>query len=225
MKRIFTSAMLLLSGLVPGGCAVEPAFADSAVSPIVQIGEITSYDGDFKAVCSGFYIGGGLIVSAGHCAPGPSDISGVTFGASKPARVVTIIESDPAGGNPDYSVQRIVGSVDGALPQAVSLDCGTNLLPIGMPILVKGFPEDLGYMEVAGEIASAPSPWGPWKIPVYRTALSLSYGDSGSGVFAADGNVVGIAVGVLPNNRSLSIMQPIAPVCAAIAAWKQTLLG
>lgn len=192
---------------------VDPS---GAYSPIVEVADDTLAQEGF---CTGFYIGGGKFVSAGHCLAERRE--GFLFKST-----------NPNGGKQQYKVDFTLNSflenfggqdfsitfVDPDLTKdltALPLACDYSPV-IGDVVTMEGFPEDLGRISVEGRVAAAKAtPWASWSKPLFRTQLPASYGNSGSPVMK-DGKVIGILVGSLPNDRVLTAVQPISVVCKVL---------
>lgn len=195
---------------VPTG-AIEEIGTIHEWNPVVQLSN----------GCTGFYIGNGVFLSAGHCMGSTKAWTlnaDNANGGKRSFPVDTTVYSNPDDWNGQDTAIIYVNPVLTKELKPLELDCSGKVWPVGTGIAVEGFPETLGRVYVTGTVSGAPSPWGPgkggWYKDVYRMQLPLSYGNSGSPVFNLDtGKVIGIAVGVLPNNRALSVFQPIDFAC------------
>ena len=171
--------------------------------------------------CTGFYIGEGIFLSAGHCmGKGTSwtiDTDNVN-GGKKTIRVDTMIYSAPGDWNGQDTAIIYVDPIVTKDLRPLDLDCSGDLHPIGTEIATEGFPEEYGRNYVVGFISAKPSPWVPgkggWYKDVYRAQLPVSYGNSGGPILdRSSGKVIGIHVGAEPNNRGLAAFQPIDFAC------------
>ena len=171
--------------------------------------------------CTGFHIGNGIFLSAGHCMGMKTAWSLETEndnGGKRSFKVDTMIYSNPNDWNAqDTAIIYVEPILTKALP-ALDLDCSGTVHPIGTEIATEGFPEDYGRNYTVGYISAKPSPHNKvWQKAVYRAQLPISYGNSGGPVFdLATGKVIGVMVGLLPNNRTLSIVQPIDFACRVL---------
>ena len=78
---------------------------------------------------------------------------------------------------------------------------------------------DVDFVYTSGTVVGAARPMGPWAsvLPVDGTVI---YGQSGGGVVDANGNVVGIAVGLLPTQYGIAafgFVVPASAVCNLLA--------
>lgn len=191
-----------------------PVVDETAWNPVVRLSN----------GCTGFYIGDGVFLSAGHCmgeAKAWSIGTDNAKGAKKTIAVDTMIYSNPADWSGQDTAIIYTNPILTKGMKPVSLDCSGTVWPIQTPIATEGFPEDYGRNYTVGVISAKASPWkagkGGWYKDLYRTQLPVSYGNSGGPVFNTDtGKVIGVLVGVLPNNRSLSAVQPIDFACRVL---------
>lgn len=196
----------------PIGQLIDDAYQKSASSSSSPV-DLTT-----KGFCTAFYIGGGKFLSAGHCLKDQSAKFNVIVsspsGAIQTRAVETFLSSPPDGFNAnDFAVIYVDPALTVDL-KPLPLDC--DYVPkVGDIVDVEGFPEDLGRISVEGRVAATKEvKWAIWSKPLIRLQVPISYGNSGSPVMFGD-KVIGIAVGVLPNNRTLSTAQPITAYCDA----------
>jgi V8-like Glu-specific endopeptidase len=220
MKTILTTfalSLLLVTGAIAKGDNDDPVKPDPAgqFSSVVQLVETGKTDG----FCTGFYIGKGVFVSAGHCVNDNTKSWGFLAsnenGGTRFSKIDFPISSFPGDySSQDFSVTFVDPEiVDDLVP--LPLNCGYTP-EIGDAISVEGFPEDMGRMVTVGQIAATKAtPWKLWSKPVFRAQVPVSYGNSGSPVMH-NGKVIGILVGVLPNDRVLATVQPISVVCKVL---------
>lgn len=160
---------------------------------------------------SGVHIGNGFVVTAAHVAEDASTVELKTKdGKIRPADVLWV--------NKAYDIALLRTSPK-MLP-AAHLDCRTA--PAGAAIEAIGNPLSVEFVSAYGKIAGAPRPTGPWK-SVFITDITTVQGQSGGGVFAASGDLVGITVGVMgvPMGFSASLVGygfvvPSTDVCALL---------
>jgi S1-C subfamily serine protease len=167
--------------------------------------------------CTGFFIGDGLYVTAGHCVAIGKEPPGIVFqGETVPTKVV--VYSNEGAGSDDLAVLRVVRDLH--LP-ALWLGCHAKL-DVGDEIRVTGYPSEYvdrgrGPITVWGRVAGGPATWKPtWHRDIIPLNVSVFPGHSGSPVVNKFGAVVGILVGGIPEERSLAVMTPISRVCAML---------
>lgn len=134
---------------------------------------------------SGVHIGNGFVVTAAHVAGDAATVELKTKdGKTRPADVLWI--------NKTYDIALLRTSPE-MLPGA-SLDCriaakGEAITSIGNPLAVE-------FVTATGKIAGEPRSIGPWK-SVFVTDITTVMGQSGGPVYSADGELIGITVGVM----------------------------
>lgn len=212
------------------GPKVDPAGVYSPVGQLIDVqpngstGAATLADGTLatpEGFCTAFFVGDGTFITAGHCLRDKETRFAVQVsnenGATQVRQVDTFMASPPDNFNAnDFAVVYVDPELTKDLAP-LALDCGYKP-KLGDAVSVEGFPEDLGRISVTGQVAAAKeTKWSGWSKPLIRMAIPISYGNSGSPV-THDGKVVGIAVGVLPNNRTLSAAQPISAYCKIFKA-------
>jgi S1-C subfamily serine protease len=86
---------------------------------------------------------------------------------------------------------------------------------VGEPIMLVGNPFIFEFTRVRGEIISREvgkiDDYG-WKSSILAS-VTIGFGNSGGPVFDMDGNVVGIAVGLVAQAPTFAILVPGATVC------------
>lgn len=177
----------LTTAIVLGGvtyAAPGPAPLAVALPPATtsenSLVKITLVDG----LGSGVHIGNGNIVTAAH-----------VVGDAKTAKVKTIdgAESDATilWVNKDFDIALI--HTDGQMAGSSKLDCREPQL--GETLQAAGNPLGLEFISAFGRVAGKARSSGPWK-SVVVTDMTTVQGQSGGPVFADDGRIVGINVGV-----------------------------
>lgn len=162
--------------------------------------------------CSGFYVGDGLIVTAGHCISGTDDLftirdaKGQKAGAAKPL-VIDHLN--------DIGILRVVGDLLPSVPAAI-VDCSP--VSVGTAIFVVGQPGDLPVMiAMYGHVASAPFGAYHWPAIIVTEAQSDHGGSGGPVVDAKTGKIVGVLVGAIPAVENLfTVFVPSTTVCRAL---------
>lgn len=138
--------------------------------------------------CTGTHIGNGTILTAGHCTDKEGDTLTATFKNGRGFTAETLWKSEAY----DVALLRMEDATDN--PSA-SLDCRAP--SVGESIHMIGHPMAMTWIKtggvVAGEVTGA---YGT----AWREALpidgAMGPGMSGGGAFDADGEVIGINVGV-----------------------------
>jgi S1-C subfamily serine protease len=202
--------LLVLAFILSGLIIICASAAGSASPSISNVVELVKSGSSF---CSGFYIGGGRFLTAGHCLESQTTFeirleNGETAAAS---RVIYSPPGSPSG--MDFGVIWVDKPEFTQNLRIPSLACGKTLA-VGTELQIESFPANLGRMTTWGRVAGLPSPWEFWKRPVYRLHASATQGSSG-GMIVLDGTdvVVGILVGGLPRNQTLIVAVPIDEVC------------
>lgn len=161
---------------------------------------------------SGVHIGDGFIVTAAH-----------VIGQSKDAQVKSkdgvTRKADVLWVNTAYDIALLRTSSAGL--GTAHLSCGSA--KAGDPITAYGNPLGIEFVAAYGKIAGDPRASGPWK-SVYVTDMTTVMGQSGGPVFGADGNLIGITVGVMAAQVGLSgslvgygFVVPSSEVCGLLA--------
>lgn len=159
---------------------------------------------------SAVHIGNGYYITATHVVGKETDVEVKTDDGllSK----ATVLWSNKA-----YDIALLRGPDD---VQAAELDC--RVASEGEAIHARGNPMDLEFIDAQGYVAGAERTIGPWEsgLPVDMTIIM---GMSGGPVFDADGDVVGIMVGVLVaplgfggSLTGLGTIVPASAVCALL---------
>ena len=170
--------------LAPG----QPVYT-TVTNTIIQAPATTSEDSSIKisvanGLGSGVHIGGGNIVTAAHVVDDAKTVKIKTnAGIESDADVLWV--------NKDYDIALIhtAGNVGGSS----ELDCREPRF--GEQIQAVGNPLGMEFIASFGRVAGAGRQLGAWK-RVIVTDMTTVMGQSGGGIFANDGRVVGINVGV-----------------------------
>jgi S1-C subfamily serine protease len=117
--------------------------------------------------------------------------------------------------NREYDIALI--RVDHPKLKSAPLSCAPNFT--GQAVRAFGSPMDVEFVYTSGTVVGAARAMGPWAsvLPVDGTVI---YGQSGGGVVDANGNVVGIAVGLMPTQYGIAafgFVVPAAAVCSLLA--------
>ncbi|NTF69358.1 S1 family peptidase [Rhizobium rhizogenes] len=133
---------------------------------------------------SGVHIGNGNILTAAHVVADAKTVKVKTIaGVEAEASVLWV--------NKDYDIALI--HTDGQMFGMSVLDCREPLL--GEQIQAAGNPLGIEFVSSFGRVAGKARQMGAWKTVVI-TDITTVMGQSGGPVFAADGRVIGINVGV-----------------------------
>jgi S1-C subfamily serine protease len=192
--RALAAAAVLLFATV--GTNADPV--PEPISPIVKI------DGG----CSGFSIGEGRIITAGHCI---SKFGGFEIELSDGSKVMGTLAMFS---NPRLADDMAVIQVSVDIP-ALEVECGPSPA-VGTRVHVTGYPAYYGLATVWGTVAGTPKEFGgAWRdgLPIN---ISVAPGYSGSPVLTEEGKVVGILVGGMQVNMSLAIASPSYRLCELI---------
>lgn len=109
----------------------------------------------------------------------------------------------------DFALLKINAVVtDDTVPHA-TLACKPPEL--GQPVTIAGWPVDLGLVISKGYIGSGEGPRAFWA-KSYIVIGAIAPGNSGGPVYADDGTVIGLAVGVL-SGTPLDIIVPVDAIC------------
>lgn len=162
---------------------------------------------------SGVHVGHGYIITAAHVV------------LDKPARIKlddgSVQEAETLWVNSDYDLALLKTP---ETMHASALDC--RVPGIGEVIRASGNPGLLEFVSSEGKIAGAERNLGKWKRAL-PTDMTIVMGMSGGPVFAQDGRVIGISVGVMvaalggmyPTLTGFGFIVPSAALCD-LMAWR-----
>lgn len=157
--------------------------------------------------CSGFHVGRGVIVTAGHCAEKLDTVYNVisTTGAAIGVARVAIVSL-----HEDVAILVTNTKQLDVMP----IDCG--MVRIGQEIEVHGWPDDLGYVATWGKINNLPHAFEPDWSQAYIVSAMFDRGVSGGPVIdTATGKAVGIVVGFQQPNEGGPIFDLAVPTSIA----------
>lgn len=212
----FVSAVIL-GGLFFIGIGLVFASTQPRYQPensVVEVSDATGHG-------SGFYIGGGRYITAGHVGETVGNKMTLKFEHNGTVEEITgfVTWVDKA-----TDTAMIVGEqADGMEP--ANLACGVPDDPIGTPIVSIGYPLFLGLTHAWGKVAGPVAVRGNDKIKGLITDLTIAPGNSGGPVFDNRGYVVGLSdsipivhtmMGAL--TFPLSSLVPRSEICRAIHA-------
>jgi serine protease Do len=189
--RYFGIAIVALAILLVGGVYAMPSQPTyvTVTNTIIQAPPTTAEDSAVKIIVgdglgSGVHIGSGNILTAAHVVGDAKTVKIKTFaGIEGDADVLWI--------NKEFDVALI--HTGGNVSGSSELDCreprfGEQLQAIGNPLGIE-------FVASFGRVAGSGRELGNWK-RVIVTDMTTVMGQSGGGVFANDGRIVGINVGV-----------------------------
>lgn len=196
--------------VLPAELQVTPA-PPSPANPVVHIGVNV-------LTCSGFYVGGDMVVTAGHCVSGNlnATFKVVAEDGHEFAGYVAAYSKLDAGLD-DWAIIKIKDTPGGWT--GASLDCSGIPASIGTEVRAEGFPATDGneYRVTWGRINGKTSKVGQFAQPVIHAQLAVAPGNSGGPLYREkDDKVLGIVIAVGVPFTTYTISQPIAPVCALL---------
>lgn len=202
MKNI--ARLLAVSGIVLATAMnIGAALADPIPEPVSAVVHVNGN-------CTGFHIGGGQIVTAGHCIVNMTGHKVVlSNGAEVTAKLVMF--SDPRLGD-DMALLRIAPKDE---LRSLPLACGPSPTA-GVEVHMTGYPGYYGLSTVWGRIAGGTRLFKDFWRDAIPVNISAFGGFSGAPVMAADGRVVGILVGSLAGAHDLSVAVPAYRLCEMI---------
>lgn len=204
--RSIAVAVLAMIALLVGAFAYTPAFTSAAPILPGSTVKIVMEQGHG----SGVHIGNGYVITAAHVVGDKAPTIKLDDGSEQDAEVMWTNKAH------DIALLRTASTMS-----ASSLDC--RVAANGEHVTAEGNPTVLEFVSSAGRIAGAERTFGPW-VRVLPVDMTIVMGMSGGPVFAADGRVVGISVGVLvaPVGFAASLtgfgaVVPSAAVCELLA--------
>lgn len=200
--RSIAVALVAIIALVFGAYAYTPAtphLPGSTVKIVLDAGH-----------GSGVHIGNGYIITAAHVVGDKAPRVKLDDGSEQEAAVMWTNKAH------DIALLRTASTMS-----ASALDC--RVAANGEHVIARGNPTVLEFVSSAGRIAGAEREFGPWA-RVLPVDMTIVMGMSGGPIFAADGRVVGISVGVLvaqlgfaPSLTGFGAVVPSAAVCELLA--------
>lgn len=194
--------------------AFSPAIAKDDILPVKPLSAIVDLQTAAGGhICSGFYVGDGLMVTASHCVSDFAPFYKAQFrdGSIAVARIAVIANVEE--GFDDFAILRLT-TRDNRPINSLSIQC--DVPDIGDEIHMAGFPGDEGYTVVWGRVSQPLHAWAVWKRPIFGINISSYGGFSGSAVMNTKDEVVGILVGSEPGNKTLAVAVPMAKVCTML---------
>lgn len=217
-------AVLALVLATCGACgprteATTPAGADSA-STAATIADLTDKtvalvgegrDGGMHAYCSGAWVGPKIIVTAGHCVAGAElgdtkgyDLRGDVFSPDGVTERDVIL---PRGAHViavDAEHDVALLEADGIVPEhgvAALADATT-----GERVMTMGHPLGLWWSYSEGNVAAVRvQDTGEGETLYVQTTAPVSPGNSGGGLFDAQGRLLGVCHGYYPRGQNLNL--------------------
>ena len=162
---------------------VGPKMAAPDTAPRDAVIQVITSSGHGSAV----HIGNGFALTATHVTRGGKDLKYRAPGEAEATRAVEVLWENAA-----YDIA-LIRLGDYASLASANLECRAPV--IGEPISMVGNPLALKDVITYGHVAGTPTLIGPWgaAMPVDG---SLAGGMSGGGMFDADGDLIGINVGI-----------------------------
>lgn len=200
--RSIAVALVAIIALVFGAYAYTPAATPLPGSTVKIVME--------QGHGSGVHIGNGYVVTAAHVVGDNVPRVKLDDGSEQEAVVLWANKAH------DIALLRTASTMS-----ASSLDC--RVAANGEHVTAEGNPTVFEFVSSAGRIAGVERSFGPWA-RVMPVDMTIVMGMSGGPVFASDGRVVGISVGVLvaPVGFAASLtgfgaVVPSAAVCEMLA--------
>lgn len=192
-----------------------PALAAAPVPPFTPITPTISSTVMVNSGCTGWYIGGDLVVTASHCLSDDGARPKVKFSNGKVGIAAVVYLAAIDEGGDDFAVLRLHVDPNGYMEPMV-IDCGT-IPEIGTDVYMTGYPGGerlgIGQFTSTGKVARANAPFWKWPHAI-GIEMPAFGGFSGSAVRrASDNRVVGILVGGLPEQRTIAFMIPTTKLC------------
>lgn len=200
--RSIAVAILAMIALAFGAYAYAPAHPTLPGSTVKIVME--------QGHGSGVHIGNGYVVTAAHVVGDKTPRVKLDDGSEQEAVVMWTNKAH------DIALLRTARTMS-----ASALDC--RVAANGERVEARGNPTVLEFVSSTGRVAGVEREFGPWA-RVLPVDMTIVMGMSGGPVFAADGRVVGISVGVLvaPVGFAASLtgfgaIVPSAAVCELLA--------
>lgn len=209
MSRVFDifpfGIAAAIVALLIAGCVMQSPRPDS-IRSVVELS-------DAEGLGSGVHIGHGYILTAAHV-PGADKEMKVTAsdGSTQTAEVLWT--------NKTYDIA-LLKVADTSHMASSRLSCRAP--HAGDVVKAQGNPMGVQFLTSWGRVSGNARKWGPWKSVMF-TDLTIAPGNSGGAVFSENGDVVGIAVGVMlaPIGYTMSMtgfstVVPGSTVCGLLA--------
>lgn len=211
-------AALFLFGMFVGACAQSSTVQPTAPSHEAQAHDLASKtvalvtrraDDSARSYCSGVWVGERTILTASHCVRGEREVEYVVqsdvFGPGelreRPSIVFHLALVSALDEDHDLALLVVSGAQDS---HRTALVTSEPILP-GMEVQTLGHPLGLWWSYSAGQVAAVrdmeiAGTEGVW----VQTTASISPGNSGCGLFDAQGRLVGIAHGAFAKGQNLN---------------------
>lgn len=169
-------------------------------------------------VCTAFYVGTDMLVTAGHCVrkdPNAAYTVVADNGRVFEAKVAGF--SNPDLGLEDWAMLRIAEAPAEWKP--AELDCSRKAPPLGTPVRTEGFPGPEGseFRVTFGWVDGLTAIFFDWLHPVMHLQMPVAPGNSGGPVIRmSDGAVLGIVTAYNTEFPQFSIATPIGVVCGIL---------
>jgi len=160
---------------------------------------VMTTDGDIDSVCSGVYLGHGVILTAKHCLPAPGDAARIVLDDHDRAGPAIDIYPEWKSEKSDVATYHMLQDDD---IEPAHLTC--RLARIGEQIEIVGNPIHHEFVHTWGRIASMPSSVDDSDDSDEVTLdAQFAPGNSGGPVYTTDGSVLGIVNEVLERKGAL----------------------
>lgn len=223
--------LAFLFGLLLGACAAParptpatlaastlydvPPIEDSLAATVALVtpGESTPW----RTQCAGVWVSDTSILTAAHCVPTPQESN---------ASVPYATRSDLAGGA--VTTPRLARLYVRDVAHDLALLRTTGASPhrhvvlgqdpaIGQPVYKVGHPFGLTYSYAAGHVSAMRGPMADIGGPYVQASVPTNPGDSGGGLFAYDGSLVGVTHGIIRGATGIGLYVGLEPIRALLA--------
>lgn len=207
-------ALLFLLGVILGACAhpADPPAApkrpdvDALVSKTVAL-VVSNDDGDVSAYCSGVWIGNYTFATANHCVGDAALVEYVTHDDvyapadlhvhKHEARAALVLATDLAH---DLALAQ-----DPAAPTHQVAHLALNSIDVGAHVQKMGHGLGLWWTYAQGDIAALRLSAFDGETVWIQATTPVTHGDSGCGLFDADGGLLGLLQGSFPRGQNLNM--------------------